>query len=265
MTALDVLDFLRGYDEGWVNWSESVDTFKAGDPTSEVRGIAVGWKAHRHSLERADELGCNLFICHEPLYYDHRDKELECFLGYPGVVGKRQWIDAHGMAVVRCHDVWDGVQEVGITDSWADVLGFSDALPESDRFLKVYDVAGRSAGEVAGQVARGVRSLGSEFVGLIGKADRPVTRAAVGVGAGTPVERFIGELRADVCVVTDDGYTFWREGALAIDLGVSLVVVNHCTAEDHGMKMLAEELRNAFPTVPVEFLPQGDTVQLVRG
>ena len=73
MTAQDVHDFLRGHDAGWVDWPNSVDTFKAGDPGSEVRGIAVGWKAHRHSLERADELGCNLFVCHEPLFYDHHD------------------------------------------------------------------------------------------------------------------------------------------------------------------------------------------------
>jgi putative NIF3 family GTP cyclohydrolase 1 type 2 len=263
MTAQDVQNHLKSFDEGWVNWDKSVDTFKAGDPGTEVRGIAVGWKAHMDALKKAHDLGCNMFVCHEPLFYDHFDQEDRWF-SYESATAKRDWIAEHGMVVVRCHDVWDGVQKIGITDSWADTLGFTSPLAESERFLKVYCVAGRTAGDVAGQVLAGVKTLGSEWVGLIGDSDQPVSRCAVGVGAGTPVEQFVTNLKADICVVTDDGYTFWREGAFAIDAKIPLIVVNHCVAEDEGIRRLGESLQGEYQNVPVHFIPQARTMQLVK-
>ena len=263
VTAKDVHEYLRGLGSAWVDPDNTVDTFKAGSPDTRVESIAVAWKAHTWALREAHEKGCNLFVCHEPLYYDHHDKD-DSYMRYPEVAAKHAWLDETGMAVVRCHDVWDQVPEIGITDSWAKLLGLGQALPESHSMHKVYDVSGKTAWEVAQQVAAGVKKLGQECVQFIGDRHKPVSRVAIGTGAGTPFMRYLDDLNADVAVVSDDGYTFWREGALAIDLSVPLIVVNHCVSEDYGMVLLAERLREVYPGIPVHHIPQATTVRAVR-
>ena len=58
-----------------VPWqSETVDTFKAGNPDDTVTGIAVTMMATMDVLERAAASGKNLVITHEPTFYNHLDK-----------------------------------------------------------------------------------------------------------------------------------------------------------------------------------------------
>src|SRR5512146_695111 len=94
--------FLRSLNGGWLNPGDTVDTFKAGDPQAEVRAIAVGWMSYRWALQRALDLGCNVFITHEPTYYDHHDNQPKIF-SLPGVRQKQQWIEESGIVILRCH------------------------------------------------------------------------------------------------------------------------------------------------------------------
>ena len=55
-------------------WAERTnDTFKAGDPDTEVTGIAVTFMATYDVLKRASRAGCNFIITHEPTYYHGAD------------------------------------------------------------------------------------------------------------------------------------------------------------------------------------------------
>jgi hypothetical protein len=74
LTAGDVHNYLRSFGADWVDSKRTVDTFKAGSPDMPVKGIAVGWMSYFNSLRRAVELDCNLFVTHEPTYYDHRHR-----------------------------------------------------------------------------------------------------------------------------------------------------------------------------------------------
>lgn len=51
MRAIEIRDYLKSLDGGWVKWEQTVDTFKAGDPQAEVRGIAVILVDHAASEE----------------------------------------------------------------------------------------------------------------------------------------------------------------------------------------------------------------------
>src|SRR5215471_10790246 len=53
--------------------TDTVDTFKAGNPDSAVRGIAVTMMATMDVLERAAAEGLNFVITHEPTFYSHLD------------------------------------------------------------------------------------------------------------------------------------------------------------------------------------------------
>jgi len=67
----------------------------------------------------------------------------------------------------------------------------------------------------------------------------------------------------DALLVTDDGMRFWADGSWAIDRDLPLLVVNHASAEEWGMRSLADYIRKHFPDVPVRHLPQGCQYQAI--
>jgi hypothetical protein len=262
MKASELQSWLRSLNGGWLDPDKTVDTFKAGAPEAPVRGIAVGWMSYRWALEKALALGCNVFITHEPTYYHHHDNDERVFR-LPGVQEKRRFIEESGLVIIRCHDLWDQMPTVGIPDSWGALLGLGEAI-DSQGYYRVYDVAGRTAGDVARQVASRTAQLGQEAVQLIGPGEAPVTRAAIGTGAITPFMGFVADYHADLGICTDDGIAYWRDGAFAIDAGIPLIVVHHAVSEEAGMINLAAYLRDHFPDVPVHHIPQRCMFRLIQ-
>ena len=254
LTAGEVNDYLNSLDKGWVDWSKTVDTFKSGGPEVEVKGIAVGWMSYTWALKKALDLGCNLFVTHEPTYFNHRDCDERIFR-FETARKKREFIEETGITIIRCHDVWDQYPETGIPMAWGKLLELDGPI-DGEGYYYVYDGHGEKAGEIAGKIAARVAGLGQPGVQFIGAEDRPVKRIAIGCGAITPMFHFIEELKADMAVCSDDGFTYWRDGAFAIDSGFPVVIINHPVTEEHGLILLAEHLRKAFPRVPVHHIPQ---------
>lgn len=252
--ARDVRDHLIGLNGGWLNVEKTVDTFKCGDPETLVRGIAVGWMPYTWAVKRALGQGCNLFVTHEPIFYDHLDQNPDVFR-FDGARAKRTLVEQSGLVVYRCHDVWDQYPGTGIVDAWAETLGFSKPIAGTGYF-RVFDGGGRTALDVARQVARHTKRYGQAHVHVVGPAERRVRRVALGCGAITPFQRFVYELQADLAICCDDNFVHWRDGALAIDLGVPAIIVNHAVSEARGIELLAEHLREAFPTVRVLHIPE---------
>jgi putative NIF3 family GTP cyclohydrolase 1 type 2 len=259
--AAEVELHLRSLNGGWVNWTDTTDAFLAGDPEIEPTGIAVGWMGSRAALEEGLRLGCNLFITHEPIFYNGQYDD-EGMLRSPAAQAKREWLSRSGLTVLRCHDLWDQLPGIGIPDSWARLLGFDRPIV-GEGYCRVFDVRGRTAGAIAEQVASATRFLGQDAVELLGSPDTPVSRLALGTGAITPVTHFLETYHADIALCSDDGFTYWREGSMAADLGIPIIVVNHAVSEIEGMRHLAEHLRERFPALPIHFIPQTCMYRLV--
>jgi len=260
--ASDVDRYMRALGT-WVDWTQTVDTFKAGDPESDVHGIAVAWQSQWPTLKAAHAAGCTLFITHEPTFYVHRDDDPG---GYQDAQldAKRAWLAETGMVVYRCHDVWDVVPEHGVRDSWARGLGL-DGPPlaeDARRFYGVYRVEPQPLRQLARRLASRVRDVGQDQVQLLGDGSRTVTHLAIGTGAACRVPA-MASLRTpdgaapDALLVTDDGMRFWADGSWAIDRDLPLLIVNHASAEEWGMRSLAAYLQAHFPSVPVRHFPQG--------
>jgi putative NIF3 family GTP cyclohydrolase 1 type 2 len=128
----------------------------------------------------------------------------------------------------------------------------------------VYDVRGHTARSIAQQVANRTKELGQDAVELAGPPDVAVSRLAIGTGAITPFPQFLDIYDADVAICSDDGFTYWHAGALAVDLGVPVIVVNHAVSELHGIKLLAAHLKERFPDVPVHHISQRCMFELVQ-
>src|SRR5215469_13123332 len=73
LTAREIISRIQA--QVGVPWqSETVDTFKAGNPDEPVTGVALTMMATMDVLELAAASGKNLVITHEPTFYNHLDK-----------------------------------------------------------------------------------------------------------------------------------------------------------------------------------------------
>lgn len=248
MHAQAVLDHFRSVGH-WVDWDRTCDEFLHGDPETEVEGIATGWIATSKLLREAAERSLNLFITHEPI---EMPGYAEDPLARLVVDNRKVLMDGLGTVVLRCHDTWDRMPEVGIPDAWAAWLGFETEPRPVESFYRLCVVEGMTVRQVARRVLRRVRSLGQDVVLVLGDQDREVRRMAVGTGAITHLPS-MHELGADLLLATDDGLNWWTGGPWAAELELPLLIVNHATSEKPGMMAMADYLSEQFPDVPVEY------------
>src|SRR5215207_5045044 len=76
MTAQEILARIRQKlaDQG-ISWrTETVDTFKAGNPETQISVIATTGMATFNVLKRAATAGRNFVITHEPTFNNHQDQ-----------------------------------------------------------------------------------------------------------------------------------------------------------------------------------------------
>ncbi len=261
VTAGHVDTYLRSLAGDWPYPNDTVDTFKAGGPNTIVTGMAVAWLPFTWALEKASTLDCSLFITHEPTFYDHWDSRNELFnLKIPRE--RRRLLERSGMAVLRCHDLWDRYPGLGITTAWGDHLGL-DRLITSDEYSRVYAVEPTTAREFASQVAGRLISEGQPGVQLVGDGDTLIETVCIGTGAETPYLDLVAKFDPDLVVCSDDGMNYWRDGAFAVDGGPPIVVVHHGVSEEPGVARLAEQLRSGFPQVKVHHIAQRCMYELI--
>jgi putative NIF3 family GTP cyclohydrolase 1 type 2 len=237
----------------WVDRTRTVDTVKAGDPTREIERVGVGWISSIENLRRAHELGCDLFITHEPTFWEHAAPEMQNRDTEPGLT-KQRFLDDTGMVVLRVHDIWDYWPEIGIRDSWAAGLGLTDLVGEDEASLHgTYAIPETTLRALAQHVADRVAALGEDSVQVIGDPQMRVSRPAVGVGCFVPDVDMVA-LGADVLIVCFDGASYWQRRQRFSELGVGVITVEHGTSEMWGIANLAKYLDRTFLALTVHYL-----------
>jgi putative NIF3 family GTP cyclohydrolase 1 type 2 len=254
MTAREVHAYLRS-NCPWVNAERTVDTFKAGDPETVVKGIAVSWMSRSATLKAAHEQGLNVFITHEPTFWDHTERPV----GGTEADRKRKeaWLAETGMVVIRCHDMLDQMPGFGIQDSWATWLGLGGcAFEQMDPYRRIYEIEPRPLDQLAREVAAKLAPLGQPWVEYLGDDERPIRRVGIGTGAivgGTEVLAQYRDRGADAVLITE--LTRWRELAWADDAGLALLLIDHGVSEAPSLRALAQHLAERYPDVPVKYVP----------
>jgi putative NIF3 family GTP cyclohydrolase 1 type 2 len=224
-----------------------------GDPMAEVRTVGVGWMATLDNLRAAHALGCQLFVTHEPTFWEHEAPEQRNRGIEPGL-SKRRFLEDTGLVVLRAHDSWDNWPGIGIRDSWARGLGLTRFLAQdSTRWHAVYQIEETTLAGFAGYVAGKVRALGEQCVRVYGDPQMRVSRPSLGVGCGGPGVDMITQ-GSDVLIVCADGVSYWRDIERFLELHVGVIVVEDGTSEMWGIESLARHLGEAFPGLRVHYL-----------
>jgi putative NIF3 family GTP cyclohydrolase 1 type 2 len=164
-----------------VPWqSDTVDTFKAGNPDSPVTGIAVTMMATLDVLQRAAASGNNLIITHEPTFFDHRDvsdqlpeKDNDAVL-----VAKREFIEKHHLVVWRFHDHWHARNPDGIEAGMVKALGWQKFEDPANQYL--FNLPDITLDKLVAEIQS---KLGIHVMRIVGDPNLHITKLAMVPGA----------------------------------------------------------------------------------
>src|SRR5690606_16573624 len=137
--------------------ADSIDGFKAGDPSTQVKGIVTTAMATMTVLREASDAGANLIFSYEPTFFGRQDGPLPpsedrpAFVrgldpNDPVYVAKKAFIEENGLVVYRLRDHWQAQKGPEMTAGLADTLGWSEYRVPGDDAL--YAIPAASAEEV---------------------------------------------------------------------------------------------------------------------
>ncbi|MFB3879894.1 MAG: Nif3-like dinuclear metal center hexameric protein [Armatimonadota bacterium] len=267
MKASDILTHFRSIQHA-VPAERSVDRVIIGDPEKEVGRVGVTWMSTFARVREAIARGHDLLITHEPTFWIHAN-ELETLEAWPADSLKRQaadrkrrFIEESGLVILRVHDAWDAMPEIGIPWAWAKHLGFGSkpAAMIEHGYQQRYDIAPIALDEFARRVADRTALLGEPAVQVVGPPDRLVSKVGIGTGCYCDLEAF-QRLGCDVSIICDDSNWYWQWVQFAADNDHCIIRVNHGTSEEPGMVTLTKYINETLP-VKAEHLPHGSTFRL---
>jgi putative NIF3 family GTP cyclohydrolase 1 type 2 len=249
-----------------VPWrSDTVDTFKAGDPDTRVTGIATTMMATFDVLQRAAASGKNLIITHEPTFYGHLDKTDYLEKENDAVLAAKQaLIEKHHLVIFRFHDHWHAHRPDGIQTGMIRALGWEKFQNLNNNGLFVVPET------TVEQLAMDIRKrLGIRTMRVVGNPALRVTKLALNPGyPGFPAERRTLQ-RDDVEVLVMGEGLEWETieyGADAVAQGKrkALIILGHVPSEQAGMEDCAHWIKTFVTEAPVEFIPTSEPFWAVR-
>lgn len=234
----------------------TVDTLKSGDPEVPVTGVVVTFMATQYAIQQAISLGANLIITHEALYYNHHD-QTKAFEQDPVVQEKQRLIDESGIAVFRYHDYGHRRQPDIITNGLIKALGWQDYVQQNQAAASILAIPDMTVIEIAEHAKR---QLNLPYVRVAGDSDLLCRRVGISVGYRGGGELLIplfeeGQLEL---VIAGEGPEWetpeYIRDAVYQGRNKALLMLGHAESEMPGMKLLAEELSQQYPQLPVHFV-----------
>lgn len=273
LTALQLQEFLTSQVK--LNHG-TVDKIIIGDPGTVIKKIGTCWMSTWETCKKAVNAGVNVLVTHEPTFYTHRDlDEVPGFLDKKSdyvkeqylsqIEKKKKWINDNRLVIIRNHDTLDALPERGIPFALGEFLGFKNSdIIASRTYYNVYKFDKQSASSFASGMAGKLKELGQPGVAFYGDPAREVS--SVGIGTGwicDPME--FADLKPDVFVAIDDVIKTHIQTVFAADTGHPLIVVNHGTSEEMGMRSLNQIIKEKYPDIDVIHFNEGCTYKWITG
>jgi len=240
-----------------VPWrAQTVDTFKAGDPDTQVTGIATTFMATYDVLQRAASSGKNLIVTHEPTFYNHEDQTKD-FADDPVYASKASFIQQHKMVVWRFHDHWHARRPDGIMAGVIEALGWEKLRAPDGRGFILPNTTLEG-------LARDLRDrLKIRAMRVIGDPRLAVSRVAYSPGFTSLQGAMRALARPDIDVLVLGESREWEgieyaQDAIAAGRKKGLIALGHAISEEPGMKECAAWLKTFITEVPVEFVSAGE-------
>lgn len=256
MTITEVVEQMKKHLT--CEWAtETVDTFKAGDPGQEVTGIACTFMATVDVLKEAAELGCNLVVTHEPTYYNHLDQK-NLLENDPVYAAKQAIIEENHLVVFRFHDHWHRTSPDGIYVGMIDRMQWGSYLVPGEK--NIFELPGLTVGAVTAHMRK---VFPEADIRVIGDADLVVEKAAFSAGAPGSASHIRLLQREEIQLIIVGEAPEWESLAYVNDasqagLPKAMILLGHTVSEEAGMEYCATWMRGFIKEVPVRFIAAGD-------
>jgi putative NIF3 family GTP cyclohydrolase 1 type 2 len=263
-TAASVINTIRERSATQVK-TPTIDTFKTGDSTARVTGIAVTMMATLDVLKRAAEKGDNLIITHEPTFYSHRDTTGALESENDQVLAaKRKFIDDHKLIIWRFHDLPHAMRPDMINAGIVKSLGWQKFARDSTS--NVFELPRATVASLSKQLAA---KLDARAIRISGDENATVSRVVMTQGFwGFPsIRRIIQRSNPEVVVIGEDHEWETIEYVVdAISAGQikALIVLGHIPSEQQGMLEFSRWLQPLFPSVRIDFVATHDPFRPLR-
>ena len=256
LTARDVI--ARIQQQVGVPWrSDTVDTFKAGNPDSPVSGIAVTMMATLDVLQRAAAAGDNLIITHEPTFFDHLDisDQLPEKDTDPVLAAKRQFIAEHDLVIWRFHDHWHARNPDGIEAGMVHALGWEKFQDANNQYL--FTIPEIPLEKLAAEIKR---KLGIRIIRVVGDPGLRITKLALAPGAAGLTRQAKALEMPEVQALVIGEAQEWEAVEYVADAvsegrQKSLIILGHIPSEQAGMEECTSWLKTFVTEVPIQFVP----------
>ena len=252
LTAQEVVDRIK--KSVGVEWkSDTVDTFKAGDPAVVVKGVVTTGMATMDVLRQAVTAGANLVITAEPTFYSRADTATPD----PVCAAKSDFINKNSLVVWRFSDHWRLRKPDPLVQGLADVLGWS-TLRAADDPTRV-SIPSITLGALASKVKKTLNARGG--IRVIGDPETKVERVALLPGA-TPLRASLDTLPGVDAIVAGE-LREWESVEYARDTVTAgskkgLILIGRVLSEDPGMNVCAQWIRTVVPQITTTWIGVGD-------
>ena len=255
ITAQDVIDRIK--KNIGLEWkSESLDSVKAGDPSTAVKGVVTTSMATLSVLRTAVKNGANVVITAQPTFYGRADAASSPRPD-PILNAKNEFIRANGLVVFRLSEHWRLRQPDPLAQGMAAALGWSQYQSASDPLR--FEVPAVTLDAVATHVKKSLQSRGG--VRVVGDPKTRVLRIGLLPGT-TPIQASLKMLpNVDALIAGEvrewESVEYARDTAFA-GLKKGLILVGRVVSEEPGMNLCASWLKTLVPEVPVRHVAAGD-------
>jgi putative NIF3 family GTP cyclohydrolase 1 type 2 len=265
LTAAQVIEAIRQHVG--IPWRETtVDTVKAGNPDTPVKGIATTMVATLDLLRRASAAGRNMIIVHEPTFYssDSNEAAMPSNADDPLFQLKKAFIEKNDLVVWRFHDHWHGHKPDGIISGMAIALGWDKyQVPDN---VRLYNLPQTTLEKLAESIRE---RLKIRAIRIIGDPQTVIRRAAFNPGSTQLglVKRYMYGSDVDVLVCGEPGEwgpDEYARDAIASGQKKGMIILGHDMSEEWGMQECAKWLKTFITSVPVEFMPAGEVFWVLK-
>jgi putative NIF3 family GTP cyclohydrolase 1 type 2 len=254
LTAQQIIERIR--KNLGVPWrADTLDGFKAGEPTVEVTGIATTAMATMDVLTHASKEKANLVVTLEPAYFSRLD-------AMPGAddpvyAAKREFIQKNGLIVWRFTDHWRARKPDPFATGLGRTLAWTGYQVNDDPFR--YDLPGGTLSALADDLAKRLKTRAG--IRIIGEPQTRIRRVALLPGLSTLAAAMKAMPEVDLILAGETRE--WESVEYAQDTVASgqkkaLIMLGRVVSQDPGMNVCAEWLKTLVPEVPVQWIPAGD-------
>lgn len=240
-----------------VPWNEKTyrDTFKTGNPDTEVKGIATTFMATLDLLQRAHAAGMNFVITHEPTFWNDADTIKD--LGDDSIYQfKVDFCNRNNLVVWRFHDHLHARKPDVMWVGLARALGWEnrETTPTRHRYTLPPTTLGALAADVK-------RHLNARTLRVVGDPNAKVSTIALGVGYNIPrvspdVDVVMGGESPEAGGALDD--TEYVLDAAVLGKNKGQIILGHQVSEEPGMEDCANWLRTFITEVPIQWIRAGE-------